>query len=336
SNTAYRTLVTYKETHANAAIDPLDVPTASAPITTATWLDPRFGPGGSISPNADGGRPGNSLAGTMYYVNDGATTAITVPDTDGKMRFWRNTSIATLAPGTTATLANSTVGYEWDSDLDNGFRPAGLFRMSTTVVNNAPVLVDYGSTYGSATATHYLTFYKHQSGARVFGAGTVQWSWGLDSNHDRGNAPVDVRMQQATVNLFADLSAQPANLQSGLVAASASSDIGAPTSVITSPSAGASLQANVAVTITGTASDSGGGVVGGVEVSTDGGTTWHPANGLTSWTYTWAAHGNPSTTIRSRAVDDSGNLETPSTGTSVNVACPCSIWGSGTAPAVVD
>jgi hypothetical protein len=66
SNTAYRTLVTYKETHANAAIDPLDVPTAAAPITTATWLDPRFGPGGSISPNADGGRPGNSLAGTMY------------------------------------------------------------------------------------------------------------------------------------------------------------------------------------------------------------------------------------------------------------------------------
>src|SRR5207248_3672182 len=79
SNTTYRTLVTYKETHANAIIDPSDPPT-----TTATWLDPRFGPGGSISPNADGGRPGNSVAGTMYYVNAGATTAMTVPDTDGK------------------------------------------------------------------------------------------------------------------------------------------------------------------------------------------------------------------------------------------------------------
>ena len=101
-----------------------------------TWLDPRFGPGGSLSPNADGGRPGNSLAGTMYMVNDGATTAITVPAADGKMRFWRNTSIATLAAGTTATLANSTLGYEWDGDADNGFRPAGLFRMSTTTVNS--------------------------------------------------------------------------------------------------------------------------------------------------------------------------------------------------------
>ena len=26
--------------------------------------------------------------------------------------------------------------------------------------------------------------YRHASGALVFGAGTIQWSWGLDSNHD--------------------------------------------------------------------------------------------------------------------------------------------------------
>ena len=39
----------------------------------------------------------------------------------------------------------------------------------------------------------------------------------------------------------------------------------------------------------GTARTTGGGVVGGVEVSTDGGTTWHRANGRGTWTYTWAA-----------------------------------------------
>ena len=33
------------------------------------------------------------------------------------------------------------------------------------------------------------------------------------------------------------------------------------------------------------ATDTGGGVVAGVEVSTDGGSTWHPATGTTSWTY---------------------------------------------------
>ena len=74
------------------------------------------------------------------------------------------------------------------------------------------------------------------------------------------------------------------------------------------------------MTISGTATDAGGGVVAGVEVSTDGGTTWHPvttmsaANTSVTWSYSWIAHGNPTTTIKSRAVDDSGNLEKPGTG----------------------
>ena len=40
--------------------------------------------------------------------------------------------------------------------------------------------------------------------------------------------------------------------------------------------------------ITGTATDGdGGGIVGGVEVSVDGGQTWHPATGRADWRYTW-------------------------------------------------
>src|SRR5262249_5965940 len=65
--TAYRTLVTYKETHANAVIDPADPPT-----WTGTWEDPRF------SPPADGGRPANGLTGTLFRVNSGSA-ALTVP-----------------------------------------------------------------------------------------------------------------------------------------------------------------------------------------------------------------------------------------------------------------
>ncbi len=96
------------------------------------------------------------------------------------------------------------------------------------------------------------------------------------------------------------------------------------------------------MTITGSATDSGGGVVAGVEVSTDGGATWHPATLTTpaeqtvKWSYTWVAHGNPTTTIRSRAVDDSANLEKPSAGITVNVSCPCSIWGSDVTPTTPD
>ncbi len=133
-----------------------------------------------------------------------------VPEADGKLRLWRNTSVATLAPGQTATLGPNTLGYEWDEDLDNGARPPGLVQLSSaTVVDVRQKLQDFGSNYGPGTATHHLTLYRHASGALVFGAGTVQWSWGLDDVHDRGNDPADVRMQQATVNLLADIGAQP-------------------------------------------------------------------------------------------------------------------------------
>ncbi len=60
------------------------------------------------------------------------------------MRFWRNTSVATLAAGQTATLPTDVLGYEWDEDLDNGFRPAGRRPLSTTTVSGVQYLQDYG------------------------------------------------------------------------------------------------------------------------------------------------------------------------------------------------
>jgi Domain of unknown function (DUF4082)/Bacterial Ig-like domain/Bacterial Ig domain/Purple acid Phosphatase, N-terminal domain len=321
--TPNRTLVSYKETHAGAKIDP------EPGVWTGTWRDPRF------SPPADGGRPENALTGQLFMVNDGATTAIQVPAADGKMRFWRNTSIAQLAPGTTATLPDRTLGYEWDEDVDNGHRPAGSFHMSSTTVQGAPVLQDYGSTYGSGQATHSLTLNRHPSGALVFGAGTIQWSWGLDGDHDRPGFAPDARMQQATANLFADMRAQPATPQAGLVLATASTDSNAPNSTITSPNNGAQLQGGQELTITGTASDAAG-VVGGVEVSVNGGATWHPATGRGNWSFDWTPPNSGSFTIRSRAVDDSGNIESPSAGITVTTgqaSCPCSIWSGSTTPA---
>ena len=124
-----------------------------------------------------------------------------------------------------------------------------------------------------------MTLYRAPSGARVFGSGTVQWPWGLDANHDRGSAAADVRMQQATLNLLADMGAQPGTLQPELTPATASTDASAPSSAITSPAPNATVQPGSQVTITGTAGDTGGGVVGGVEVSTDNGQTWRRADG---------------------------------------------------------
>lgn len=329
SGTPYRTLVCYKETHANAKIDPLPN------VWTGTWRDPRF------SPPSDGGLPENELLGTIFKVNGVTNNELVVPEDDGKMRLWRNTSVATLLPGQSATFATGTLGFEWDEDADNGFRPPGLFHLSTTTVAGVPILLDNGSTFGTGTATHHATMYRAPSGAKVFSAGTVQWSWGLDATHDNPGTPADPRIQQATVNLFADMGAQPTTLRPGLVPATASTDVTPAVSIITSPTAGGSVNAGSTVTIAGTASDVGGRV-GGVEVSVDGGATWHPAQGRGSWSYAWSPVDTGNVTIRSRAVDDSGNLESAGAGTSIRVrpaapgVCPCNIFSTAGGPAAAD
>ena len=100
-------------------------------------------------------------------------------------------------------------------------------------------------------------------------------------------------MQQATVNLFADMGVQPATLQPGLMPAIASSRT--------------SIAADVDDHVAGGRRDVSRRARrhdhrhgdrhrrrrrGGVEVSTDGGTTWQPANGRQTWTYTWLASGS--------------------------------------------
>jgi len=303
TNTAYRTLVCYKETAANSVIDPAD-----PPVWTGWWRDPRF------SPPGDGGRPENALSGTIFWVNSVRRDAITVPQADGRMRFWRNTSIASLASGQVATLPTGVLGYEWDIDADNGFRPAGLVPLSTTTLNVPTYLLDY-NTFGNGTATHHLTLYRASSGALVFGAGTVQWSWGLDNNHSIDNVtPTDPNMQQATINVLADMGAQPATLLGGLVPATASTDTTPPKSTINSPASGSTVTAGSVVTVSGSAVDSGGGVVGAVEISVDGGKSWHRAAGRENWSYSFTVGNTGTLSIQSRSVDDSGNIEVPGPG----------------------
>src|SRR6185503_18222995 len=273
SATPYRTLVGYKDTLGGVKLDPMPK------VTTGTWRDMRF-----AAPVADGGKPENGLIGQIWTVNSG-TSAITVPASMAGLRFWRNTSIAGMTSGL-ATLGADTLGYEWDEDLDNGSRPAGMMHLSSTTVSGVEKILDYGETVGIGTATHHLTMYRAASGALVFGAGTVQWAWGLDDRHDRGAALPDEAMQQATVNLLADMGAQAGSLQGGLVAASKSTDTFGPTSSISSPANGGTVGGGDRVTITGTASDSGGAVAG-VEVSVDGGATWRAAQGTSAWSFEW-------------------------------------------------
>lgn len=82
-------------------------------------------------------------------------------------------------------------------------------------------------------------------------------------------------------------------------------DLTGPSSSITNPVNGQTLTA-ITYTVQGTASDALSGVAS-VEVSTDGGSTWNPAVGTTSWSYSWTLPGDGNYTLYARAVDTVGN-----------------------------
>ncbi len=299
---------------------------------TGTWMDPA---GAGIG----GNQPGNALTGSLFTVNGYNANAISVTYPYSTGRLWRDTQVASLQPGQAYTMQTGTLGYEWNSDVANSVRPQGEIDMSSTSVNltNGTLLKDYGNVYGNGTAVHSLTLYKAPSGALVFSSGTVQWAWGLSTLHYDLATTEDPVQQQATANLLADMGSQPTTLQAGLTVPSKSTDTTGPATSVATPSSGASVPAMSPVTVSGTTTDSGG-VVARVEVSTDGGTTWQPATGLGSWSYSWTPTQLGSFNILVRAEDDSANV-----GNTVTVpvtvgpqSCPCSIFPNSATPAKAD
>jgi hypothetical protein len=303
------TIVEYKDPWAGAQIDPNGTSGGGG----STFRDPNFGPD----------LPENSLSGNIFQVDDlGSLANVEIPYSLSQFHFWRNTGVASLAPGSVAALTN-LLGYEWDTDNNNGFRPAGVVDLSSTTDYVGTLLLDYGRTVGAGSATHSLTLYRDQtSGALIFSAGTVMWSWGLDTQHALFHgltAPVSQAVQQSLVNLFADMGVQPQTLMASLFAASGSTDTTPPVSQITSIGSGSSPVSDQPVTISGTATDSASKVAM-VEISTDGGNTWNRATGFGSWAYSWIPPAAGTYTIETRATDDVANLEKPSDAQSVTVS----------------
>jgi hypothetical protein len=301
TGTPYRTLVCYKEgtdgdRTCGTKCDPLPG------VWTGTWRS-------GCEYNIDGCKPENALLGQISYYSTGADEAIQVPSTYKDFRFWRNTTIASLSSGQTATLYNN-LGFEFDYEQSayQAAYPAGRVRMSGTTI--------------TAGIVHQMSLYRHSSGAFVFGSGTIDWALALET--DMGSGGIwgatripDPRVQQATLNVLADMGAQPATQQSDLVATAQTGDNTSPTTVITSPASRSTVLVGNPVTITGTATEAAG-VVAGVEVSTDGGTTWKPATvsaiaPSVTWSFTWTPAVAAVYTIKSRSVDDMSNLETTTT-----------------------
>ena len=321
----HRTLVSYKETWANADpsagpedyfdLDPTD-------IWTGTWRDERFignpAAGGPDDRGSLSGQPHlcncaeNSLTGQLFGP-DGTGEfggALDVPADYAPLRVWRDT---TIAQGGALDLAPGILGYEWNTSPEDERRPAGLVKLSETTIPWSNIVVDQGNTGEPGVATHNLTLYRAESGALVFGAGTVFWTWALSDVHDNepyGAQIENAELQQFMVNMFADMGIQPGVADSvlasqGLVRATASSDTTA--AVATPNDLPDSVAALGPVTISGTAGDADG-LVALVEVSLDGGDTWRIADGTASWSYSWTPETEGTYTVLARAIDDSLNM----------------------------
>ena len=322
--------MTYKETLLGTKIDPAVDPVTGLPIWTGTWRDTRFSP-----PNADGGRPENALIGQIWTVNC-CSHSIQVPVAMKNLRLWQNTRVAELTSGF-ATLGSETLGYEWGEALENGFQPAGLVRMSSTTATDQQIIQTFGANVAQRNGdpqSHALPSQQRRAGVRrrhravVVGSRCLSTIVAAPCAHPRSG---DAAGDRDAVRRHGRAAGQPA---AGRRAATPvrwspsqqSTDIFAPTSTISSPAQGGTVESGERIAINGTATDPNGGVVAGVEVSVNNGVTWNKAQGTTAWTFEWSAGAIGQTTIRTRAIDDRGNLEIAGTGHTVTIAngaCPC-------------
>ncbi|MDT4894903.1 MAG: hypothetical protein QOE97_3938, partial [Pseudonocardiales bacterium] len=111
------------------------------------------------------------------------------------------------------------VGYETDRQVSNATMPSAVPATYTMLSRSPYTTADGSSDYAQSSV------YQAASGAWVFAAGSIEWSWGL-YNYGRANF-ADVRIQQITANVLNRFS-------NGVPSAPPA----APTSLIATPSNG--------------------------------------------------------------------------------------------------
>ena len=94
---------------------------------------------------------------------------------------WRNSALVT----TNQTLTN-VVGFEADSMLPVKEAPHAVILAAQNINIDGSYANDNGQVYsGDGTLVWGIISQRYDSGAVVVGFGTCQWSWALDSVHDR-------------------------------------------------------------------------------------------------------------------------------------------------------
>jgi hypothetical protein len=185
SGVANRVMVCYKDP---AAKDPV------AP--TYLWRGP------------ENNRPENALLGVMYVGDNDTNPAYNWVVVNSNDPYYANTGVKE------GTVLPAIVGYEWDAIVNNGATPAGLVMLSSSPT--VPTTIAPGLPAGTSSSISNAARYTAASGAKVFATGSIEFSWGVDSD---GVFPAasDVRVKQFTVNVLSSLGARPVTPDDGIV-----------------------------------------------------------------------------------------------------------------------
>ena len=167
-----RVVVCYRE----ADLDPNPDPAQK----TVNWRDPPLN------------RPEQLLYGTMYtsivQVNG---QGIHAPYRVDNSNHWVYNGTG-FQDGDTVT---GLVGYEADKIFSE-------YGMPVSVPGTFVTLATSPFAGSNQAETHNTVIYQAPSGAWVFGGGTINWGFALDSYNPQGNNLVDTRIQRMTANLF--------------------------------------------------------------------------------------------------------------------------------------
>lgn len=196
---------------------------AANPEWTGTWRD-------ADGAGKGGDWPENQLTGQSFVVNGETFDTLQVPFDGGYSAkpMWRDTAVAALTAGQTWTSPPSILGFEYDTYGPDGVTAAGAkafiadpradaaFCSDATHTITGLLLTDAGAAYGNGDVTHRMVVYPAASGAMVWGAGTVNWTWGLEPTSAGPTANQSDVIKQASINVLADMGAFPATIQPGM------------------------------------------------------------------------------------------------------------------------
>lgn len=214
-----RTFECYKSTIAGRS-------STGRPEWTGTWRDPAGNGKG-------GGQPENTLTGTIFMVNGPDLRSLRVPVSYNSSPLWRNSTIA--GSSSEWVSPSQILGFEWDTYAPEGAAGSGAqfiasphpqiqyASSSTYMINQGILLTDAGDVYDSpGNVEHRLVIQPSgDEGGITFGTGTINWALGLDEAntfHGVGMDNTSTPIRQATVNILADMGAEPETLMAPLVA----------------------------------------------------------------------------------------------------------------------